>query len=128
LVSVTRSRGHKMSATRYTALIIPARLGESVRIESLDTGPEVLRGLVGGEIESITRGDWHVYLNAEGTIINLPANLRAGQLMHECGLDLAGTARGQAVLLGRDDHGRDTDVPEHLVRLAEELFGAPLAA
>ncbi|MET3948720.1 hypothetical protein ABIB49_003445 [Arthrobacter sp. UYCu512] len=81
-----------------------------------------------GRDESITRGDWNVYLNAEGTIINLPPNLRARHLMHECGLYLAGTARGQPVLLGRDAHGRDADVPEHLVRLAEELFGAPLAA
>lgn len=44
--------------------------------------------------------------------------------MHECGLDLAGTACGQPVLLGRDAHGRDADVPEHLVRLAES-FSAP---
>ena len=35
---------------------------------------------------------------------------------------------GAEVEVIRDAHGRDADVPEHLVRLAEELFGAPLAA
>ncbi|MBT2548186.1 hypothetical protein [Arthrobacter sp. ISL-65] len=54
--------------------------------------------------------------------------LRAEQLMHDCGLDLAGAARGPAIILGRDAEGKDTSIPEHLLRLAAELFGTPQAA
>jgi Domain of unknown function (DUF3846) len=114
--------------TTYSALIVPARTSESARIETLDASPATLKDLVGGDIEAVTRGDWHVYLNAEGMIINLPPNLRAAQLTYDCGLDLAGVARGTAVFLGHGDHGEEADVPEHLIRLAEELFDTRLAA
>jgi Domain of unknown function (DUF3846) len=114
--------------TMFTALIIPARTGEPARLEPVDTAQDKFQELVQGDIESITRGDWHVYLNAEGVIRNLPLNVRAAQLMYDCGLDLAGAARGPAIFLGNDEHGKDKDVPEHLVRRAEELFGMPLAA
>lgn len=115
-----------MNAT-YLALIVPARLGEPLRMVPVE-GPETLKDLLGGDLESVARGDWHLYLNAEGTSGNLPVNLRADQLIHDCGVDLAGAARGPAVILGRDAKGRDTSVPEHLLRLAAELFGAPRAA
>jgi hypothetical protein len=114
--------------TTYTALIIPARTSEPVRTEHLDPSLPALQNLVGGDIEAVTRGDWHVYLNAEGMITNLPANLRAAQLMYDCGLDLSGVARGTAVFLGHGNHGEEADAPEHLIRLAEELFDTPLAA
>jgi hypothetical protein len=119
--------GRKMN-TIFTALIIPARTGEPVRVVPIETALNNLQELVEGDIESITRGDWHVYLNAEGVIRNLPLNLRAAQLTYDLGLDLAGAARGRAVFLGNDEHRGEQDVPEHLVRRAEELFGIPLAA
>jgi hypothetical protein len=118
--------GRKMN-TILAALIIPARTGEPVRVEPIETTLKNLQELVEGDIESVTRGDWHIYLNAEGMIRNLPLNLRAAQLTYDRGLDLAGAARGCAVFLGNDAHG-ETGVPEHLVRRAEELFGMPLAA
>jgi hypothetical protein len=37
-------------------------------------------------------------------------------------------ARGTAVFLGQDDHGRDSDVPQHLVGRAEQLCDTNLAA
>jgi hypothetical protein len=114
--------------TIFTALIIPVRISEPLRVEQIDTALTRLQQLVGGDIESVTRGDWHVYLNAEGVIRNLPLNLRAAQLTYDLGLDLAGAARGCAVFLGTDGHRGETDVPEHLVRRAAELFGMPLAA
>lgn len=114
--------------TISTALIIPARTNEPVRVTLIQTALKNLQELVDGDIESITRGDWHVYLNAEGLIKNLPPNLRAAQLMYDCGLDLAGAARGTAVFLGNDERGREQDVPGHLVRHAGELLGVPLAA
>lgn len=114
--------------TKYTALIIPARISEPVRLDTIETDQRTLQGLVGGDLETVARGNWHVYLNADGVTANLPANLRAAQLMYDCGLDLSGVARGTAVILGHGDHGQDTDVPEHLIRLAEEFFDTRLVA
>ncbi|WP_427130529.1 DUF3846 domain-containing protein [Pseudarthrobacter sp. S9] len=115
-------------STTCIALIVPARLSEPVRVETLDAGLYTLKSLVGGDIESVTRGDWHVYLNAEGKIINLPPNIRAGHLMLEAGLYLVDIFCGTAVFLGNGDHGEEADAPEHLIRLAERLFDTPLAA
>jgi hypothetical protein len=115
-------------STTCRALIIPARTGEPIRTEHLDTSLTTLQSLVGGDIETISRDHWHVYLNAEGVISNLPPNLRAAQLMYDCGLDLAGVARGTAVFLGHGDHGEETDAPKHLINLADQLFGAAHAA
>ena len=114
--------------TMFTALIIPVRTGEPVRVAPVEASLKNLQELVEGDIESITRGDWHVYLNAEGVIRDLPLNLRATQLTYDRGLDLAGAARGCAVFLGTDGHRGEMDVPDHLVRRAEELFGMPMAA
>ena len=110
------------------ALIVPARISEPVRVENLEPDLRTLQSLVGGGIESVTRGDWHVYLNADGVIANLPRNLRAAQLMHDCGLDLADVARGTAVFFGQGAHGGESDVPRHMVRRAEQLCDTTLAA
>jgi len=116
-----------MNNRTYTALVVPASNAEPLRIEQVAADLQALEALVGGPLESVIRGDWHVYLNAESVITLLPLNVRAGQLMHECGLDLNGI-RGTAVFLGRGEHGAEADIPDHLAKLAEELFGAPLAA
>ncbi|AOT03014.1 DUF3846 domain-containing protein [Arthrobacter sp. U41] len=115
-------------STKYRALIIPVRISEPVRVETVEPDLHTLQGLVGGDIEAVTRGDWHVYLNAEGVISNLPPNLRAAQLMRDCGLDLAGVARGTAVFLGHGPHGAEADAPRHLIRLAEDLWDTKLVA
>lgn len=114
--------------TPCTALIIPDQLNQPVRLEPLDPTLENLQRLVGGDVESVVRGDWHVYFNSFCRINDLPPNLRASQLMHESGLDLADVARGTVVFLGHGLHGAETDVPEYLVRRAAAVFGAPLAA
>jgi len=116
-----------MDNRTYTALVVPASNSEPMRIEQVAADLHALEALVGGPLESVIRGDWHVYLNVESLTLLLPVNYRAGQLMHECGLDLDGI-RGTAVFLGRGEHGAEADIPEHLARLAEELFGSPLAA
>ena len=119
-----------MDNRTYTALVVPAGNSEPIRIEQVPAdlqALEALEALVGGPLESVIRGDWHVYLNAESVTLLLPVNVCAGQLMHECGLDLGGI-RGTAVFLGRGEHGAEADIPDHLARLAEELFGTPLAA
>lgn len=116
-----------MSAS-YTALIIPDQLNQPVRLEPLEPNMENLQRLVGGDLESVVRGDWHVYFNSFGRINSLPPNLRASQLMHECGLDLGDVVRGTAVFLGHGLHGAEVDVPEYLIRRATAMFGAPLAA
>lgn len=114
--------------TMYTALILPARISEPVRVQSVDAGLRALEDLVGGEFETVTRGDWDVYLNADGMIANLPPNLRAAELMRDCGLDLADAARGTAVFLGHGSHGGAADAPGHLIRRAEDLYGGRLVA
>ncbi|HKU03564.1 MAG TPA: hypothetical protein VJQ80_12205 [Arthrobacter sp.] len=116
-----------MDTRTYTALVVPAGNSEPMRLEQVGPDLRALESLVGGPLESVIRGDWHVYLNAESGTMVLPVNFRAGQLMHECGLDLDGI-RGTAVFLGRGEHASEADIPDHLARLAEELFGAPLAA
>ncbi len=115
-------------STTCIALIVPDQLNRPARVLSLEPSLENLQLLVGGDVESVARGDWHVYFNSVGKISNLPPNLRASQLTHECGLDLADAARGTAVFLGQAEHGAEADVPAHLVRRATELFGTPLAA
>ncbi|WP_285244749.1 hypothetical protein [Pseudarthrobacter sp. fls2-241-R2A-127] len=116
-----------MDSRTYTALVVPASNAEPIRMEQVGVDVPALEAMVDGPLESVIRGDWHVYLNAESAAMLLPVNYRAGQLMHECGLDLDGI-RGTAVFLGRGEHGAEADIPEHLPRLAEDLFGAPLAA
>jgi hypothetical protein len=115
-------------STICTALIVPARLSRPVRIETIDASLATLQNLVEGNIEAITRGDWHAYLNDEGKIINLPPNIRAGHLMRETGLYLADTFCGNVVILGEGTHGEEMDAPEHLIKLAERLFDTALAA
>lgn len=116
-----------MNTANYTALIIPANSTEPLRLERLEDLPRDLEQLVGGPAEGIIRGDWHVYVNAEGHASGLLPNLRATQLLSECGAD-GHLVRGTAVFLGRGTHWGEADVPEHLVRLAEQHFGFARAA
>jgi hypothetical protein len=115
-------------STTCTALIVPARLSRPVRVETIDPSLATLQTLVEGNIEAITRGDWHAYLNEEGKIINLPPNIRAGHLMREAGLYVADIFCGNMVFLGEGAHGEESDAPEYLIGLAEELFDARLSA
>lgn len=115
-------------STTCTALIVPARLSQPVRTEAIDACLPTLQALVEGNIEAITRGEWHAYLNEEGKIINLPANIRAGHLFRETGLYLADIFCGDVVFLGQGAHGEETDVPDYLIGLAAELFDARLSA
>jgi hypothetical protein len=46
-------------STICTALIVPARLSQPVHIETIDASLATLQTLVEGNIEAITRGDWH---------------------------------------------------------------------
>ncbi|BCW86485.1 hypothetical protein NicSoilE8_41580 (plasmid) [Arthrobacter sp. NicSoilE8] len=104
-------------------LYVPARLSEAVTVHSLDARHTSLQIIVGGGLECIALGDWHVYLNAD-TQTTGPSNLRAVQLLHETGLDLPVT--GIAVFLGRAGIDHDTDVPGHLIRRAGALFDTRL--
>ena len=51
-------------STTCIALVIPAGLGEPLRTMTLEATTDTLQRLVGGHLESVSRGDWHVYLNA----------------------------------------------------------------
>ena len=114
--------------TTCTALIVPARLSQPVRVEAIDATLATLQDLVEGNVEAITSRDWHVYLNDEGDAISLPGNGRAEVLIREAGLHFEDTFNGTAVFLGHGRHVSRTDAPEHLIRLAEQLFDTALAA
>lgn len=116
-----------MNTANFTALIIPANSTDPLRLEQVEDLPRDLEQLVGGPVEAIIRGDWHVYVNAEAYPSALLPNLRATQLLSECGAD-GHLVRGTAVFLGRGRHWEEADVPEHLVRLAEQHFGFSRAA
>lgn len=109
------------------ALIVPARLSEAVTVTNLDARHGSLEVLLGGGLECVTRGDWHVYLNADQHAAELRPNVRAAQLLHDTGLDLPDVA-GTAVFLGRAGHDFDANVPEHLIHRAEALFDTRLGA
>jgi len=114
--------------TTCTALIVPARLSQPVRVETIDPTLGELQNLVEGNVEAITGSDWHVYLNDEGNVINLPGNGRAEVLIREAGVYLEDTFNGTAVFLGHGRHSARADAPGHLIRLAERLFDTALAA
>ena len=114
--------------TTCTALIVPARLSQPVRVETVDATLTTLQILVEGNVEAITSGDWHVYMNDEGNFIKLPGNGRAEVLIREAGVHLEDTFSGTAVFLGHGRHGDKADAPGHLIRLAERLFDTELAA
>ncbi|HSN38546.1 MAG TPA: DUF3846 domain-containing protein [Arthrobacter sp.] len=115
-------------STTCTALIVPARLSQRVRVEAIDPTLATLQDLVEGNVEAITSSDWHVYLNDEGDAINLPANGRAEVLIREAGVFLEDSFSGTAVFLGHGRHVNRADAPGHLIRLAERLFDTELAA
>lgn len=106
------------------ALVIPARLNETVTATAQDVRNGTLEALY-GPLDCIVSGDWQVYLRTDSK--NLRPNLRATQLLRETGLYLPEVA-GNAICLGRAEHGWDTDAPAHLIRLAERLFDTRLAA
>ncbi|KRE76276.1 hypothetical protein [Arthrobacter sp. Soil762] len=106
------------------ALVVPARLSEEVTAGILDVRHGTLQALY-GPLDCIVCGDWQVYVRADSSS-GLRPNVRATQLLHETGLYLPEVA-GNALYLGRTDHGWDTDAPAHLIRLAERLFDTRLA-
>ncbi|MDE8671023.1 MULTISPECIES: hypothetical protein [Micrococcaceae] len=106
------------------ALVVPARLSEDVTAKNLDVRQGTLQAVY-GPLDCIVSGDWQVYLRADSR--NLRPNVRATQLLHETGLYLPEVA-GNALYLGRTDHGWDADAPAHLIRLAERLFDIRLPA
>ncbi|WP_267785041.1 hypothetical protein [Paenarthrobacter ureafaciens] len=106
------------------ALVIPARLSEEVTARPQDVRHGTLEALY-GPLDCIVSGDWQVYLRADSS--NLRTNVRATQLLRETGLYLP-EVTGNAIYLGRAEHGWDTDAPAHLIRLAEKLFDTRLAA
>lgn len=106
-----------------TALIIPANLTEPACVKSIDAGLETLQTLVAGNVEAVSGDDWHFYLNEDGKILNLPPNRRAAFLvLGETGV-LGDVYCGNVVFLGETHDGDEGNVPQHLIDLAQQLFG-----
>lgn len=113
---------------KIVALIVPARLGERVRLEEIGHTVEACQSIVEGNVEAIDGQGWHVLLNDQAIHIPLPLNPRAEVLMREAGTSLEDTVSGNAVFLGHGTGGLEEDVPDYLVGLAERLFEVRLAA
>ncbi|MDQ0733484.1 DUF3846 domain-containing protein [Arthrobacter sp. B1I2] len=109
--------------TTSLALIIPADMNEPARVESIDTGLQNLQSIVAGNIEAVSGDDWHFYLNEEGKIMRLKPNRRAALLLLEATGILTDVYCGNVVFLGKTADGSEGDVPEHLIDLAQQLFG-----
>ncbi|MFJ6455999.1 hypothetical protein [Paenarthrobacter sp. NPDC091669] len=113
---------------KVSALIVPARISLPVGLEWIGRGLDIRQKLVKGNVETINGTGWHVFLNDEARFIPLPLNPRAEVLIREAGLRIEDTVRGDAVFLGHASNGEDTCAPEHLLTMAERLFGTRLAA
>jgi hypothetical protein len=122
-----RSEGAVMRQ-KFLTLIIPARPHESIRMERIGTALTQRQLLVGGNVEAITGRGWHVFLNDEAKYIPLLPNPRAEVLIRQAGTPVEDTVSGTAVFLGHGTSGEETDVPAHLVTLAERLFSSRFAA
>lgn len=108
--------------TKCKALIIPAQLSQPVRLEPVDTDMPALQRLVAGNVESISTRDWHAYVSDEGN--RMPQNPRAEVLAREAGVDLVDALNGTAIFLGHCSSDQESDAPQHLIQLAESLFGS----
>ncbi|MEV4951129.1 DUF3846 domain-containing protein [Paenarthrobacter nitroguajacolicus] len=111
-----------------SALIIPARLNEQVRVERIEAAMAIQQSLVEGNVEASSGRGWHVLLNDQAIHIPLPPNPRAEVLIREAGTPMDDTVSGTAVFLGHGSSGTAADVPSHLLSLAERLFETRLAA
>lgn len=109
------------------ALIVPAGLAAAPRIESIVGDLTTLQELVGGDLEAVTFGDAHVYLNTEGKILGLRPNPRASFLLMEAGMGFCDLFVGNAVFLGTSPEGDEADVPASLIRIAEDFFETDLS-
>ena len=114
--------------TTCTALIIPADTAAPARVETIDARLDTLQALVGGNIEAVSNDDWHFYLNEEGKLLGLAPNRRAAHLVFEGTGVLTDVYCGDVVVLGDTEDGDEADVPEHLIDLAQQLFGLQQAA
>ena len=116
--------------TPCNALVVPARLAHPVHIKTVELDMTARQRVASGEVGVIAGRDWHVYLDSQANRITAQ-NLRAEVLVREAGICLLcveETLHGTALFLGHGSPGEETDVPRHLIRLAEQLFDMPLAA
>ncbi len=105
-----------MDASHY-ALVVPANLNQTVHVRHVE---------LGGGIERIVGDDWFARLSGSGS--RSAPNVRAEVFIREAGIDIEDAIYGTVIFLGHENAGVETDVPRHLIRLAEQLFDMPLAA
>jgi hypothetical protein len=118
-----------MSDTELTYMIIPARLGvaSSVSQCSFAEGYNTMRTTVGGYIERVSLELADMYINEDGKMHNLPANVRATWLAwHEQSIAPNDFIVGDAILFGKaDEYGNETSItPELRTHIIKVLKGA----
>jgi hypothetical protein len=111
---------------RINSIIIPAVETDELRQDQLGSvSLDDRQQLVGGLIEPIdlTQPPARMYVNEEGKMLGLPVNRRATLLAwaHNRAIRYHDVIVGDAFLVGRVEHGRDTPVSDEFV---ETLFEA----
>lgn len=117
-----------MSDTELTYMLIPARLGiaSSVSQCSFADGYETMRKAVGGYIERVSLELADMYINENGKVHNLPANVRATWIAwHEQSIAPDDFIVGDAILFGKaDKYGNETSItPELRTHIIKVLKG-----
>lgn len=90
-------------------LLIPADPNRPVVAQDVQPKLEKLRETIGGGwLEAITRDDWHMYVDEEGLLKELPQNQRASKLARR-------TLVGDAIVLGHTAQGDEANVPKKVL-------------
>lgn len=103
-------------------LVVPADQNEPMSVIAIEADLETLQGMVGGYIEAFSGPTWVGYCNEEGKINGLLPNVRATQLARAARWGTLDVLMGDVVFVGPpDEEGRDTDVPQSLVWIANGM-------
>lgn len=110
-----------MSAVQ--ALIIEP--GKLSRLEDIEPDLPTLNKLVGGWLEGVDiHQGWHAYINEEGKLRGMSANMAATLLCHTLGWPRGDVLVGTVVFLGTGRDGSEKAVPQAVIDTARglELF------
>ncbi len=103
-------------------LRVPVDPTASAELMEIEPSVDELRRVIDdGWLEGIYSAGWHAYLDAEGKLKSLPANLNATALANRLGWLHADILCGTVVFLGNHRRGAEADVPMSVLTAAREL-------
>ncbi|QGJ93481.1 hypothetical protein SEA_MUFASA8_32 [Arthrobacter phage Mufasa8] len=114
----------KATMSTIKAVIIDADRGEAILVTNIESSLTEAQKIVGGWIEGLpsdTEAGWVAYGNEEAKNQSLPVNDRA----HHALVQLGGhnpedMLRGTVLIVGFNDEGEWTDVPESFIEKLQE--------